>query len=30
MRLIDAVALKQSDFQDYSNTDVIQAIGKLP
>lgn len=30
MRLIDADALKQSDFQDFSNTDVLQAIDDAP
>lgn len=30
MRLIDADALKLSDFQDYSNTDVICAIDNAP
>jgi len=30
MRLIDADALKQSDFQDFSNTDVLYAIDHAP
>ena len=30
MRLIDADALKQADFQDFSNTDVFNAIDEAP
>ena len=30
MRLIDADILKQSDFQDFSNTDVFCAINETP
>jgi len=30
MRLIDADALKQEDFQDFSNTDVMAAIDRCP
>lgn len=30
MRLIDADALKQTDFQDFSNTDVFNAIDEAP
>lgn len=30
MRLIDADALKQADFQDFSNTDVFNAIDEGP
>lgn len=30
MRLIDADALKQADFQDFSNTDVLCAIDEAP
>ena len=29
-RLIDADALKQADFQDFSNTDVFNAIDEVP
>lgn len=29
-RYIDAEALKQSDFQDFSNTDVFSAIDNAP
>lgn len=30
MRLIDADALKQADFRDYSNTDVMCAVDEQP
>jgi predicted RNA-binding Zn-ribbon protein involved in translation (DUF1610 family) len=30
MRLIDADALKEADFQDFSNTDVMNAIDNAP
>ena len=30
MRTIDADVLKQSDFQDFSNTDVFNAINNAP
>lgn len=30
MRLIDADALKNADFQDFSNTDVMAAIDAAP
>lgn len=30
MRLIDADILKQQDFQDFSNTDVFNAIDSCP